>query len=410
MRCPIYAVIAIALVPGIAFSGILERGPARMMCHRTANRDVPENTLESLAFASRMGCSVVEIDLRLTRDGQVVLNHDGMLERLTNSMGDIETSYFDELEMLDAGSWMSGRFRDLRVPRLTDALHIARERSIGLILDLKVEGMVPRLVPSLTAEGMLGRVRFSGQKQQDPTASLEPPVTEEAVRALHNEGKSVIANFSANGHEMDLTAMRAAVAAGVDWINVDYPRLGADAIGQPVEKKIAALIAKAQNGISSERATAILELAHYHGFPLQPLLNRWLLANDDEVSHAAAAALLIIRPAGPPSIFVSALQSPAKSARKSAAWALGMQAAPEAEAISRLLSEDDPEILQQALLAISHCAGYVPADRLDPFLKHSNPRVRGAAALALARHDPELAAIEIPKALAGRRSVHCQRL
>jgi glycerophosphoryl diester phosphodiesterase len=403
-RSQFLTVIAIALIPRVAFSGILERGPARMMCHRTANRDVPENTLESLAFASRMGCNVVEIDLRLTRDGQVVLNHDGMLERLTNSMGDVEASYFEELQMLDAGSWMSGRFRDLRIPRFTDALHLARERGIGLVLDLKEKEMAPRLVPLLTAEGMLDRVRFGGEKQQDPIASVEPPVTAEAVRALHIEGKSVIANFSANGHEMDLTGMRAAVAAGVDWINVDYPRLGADAIGQPVENKIAALIAKAQNGVSSERAAAILELAHYHGFPLQPLFNRWLLANDDEVSHAAAAALLIIRPAAPASVFVTALQSPTKSARKNAAWALGMQSAPEAEAIGHLLSEDDPDVLQQALLAISHCAGYVPVDRLLPFLKHPNPRVRGAAALAIARHDQEVAAIEIPKALAAEEA------
>jgi glycerophosphoryl diester phosphodiesterase/HEAT repeat protein len=396
----VFAVIALALNPGVAFSGILDRGPTRMMCHRTANRDVPENTLESLAFASRMGCSVVEIDLRVTRDGQVVLNHDGMLERLTNSMGDIETSYFEELEMLDAGSWMNGRFRDLRIPRFTDALHLAREQGVGLVLDLKEKGMAPLLVPLLTAEGMLDHVRVGGEKQADPTASVEPPVTEEAVRALHKEGKSVIANFSANGREMDLTGMRAAVAAGVDWINVDYPRLGADAIGQPVENKIATLIGKAQKGVSSERAKAILELAHYYGFPLLPLLNRWLLANDDEVSHAAAAALLIIRPAVPPSVFVSALQSPMKSARKNAAWALGMQSAPEAEALSVLLSEDDAEVLQHTLLAISHCAGYVPASRLEPFLKHPNPRVRGAAALALARHDPEVAAIEIPRALA----------
>jgi glycerophosphoryl diester phosphodiesterase len=55
-------------------------------------------------------------------------------------------------------------------------------------------------------------------------------------------------------------------------------------------------------------------------------------------------------------------------------------------------------------LAISHCAGYVPADRLNLFLKHPNPRVRGAAALALARHDPELAAVEIPKALAAEEA------
>src|ERR1700722_13733998 len=99
-----------------ARAGILERGKVQLICHRTANRDMPENTLESLALAARMGCSVVEIDLRITLDGEVVLNHDGLLERLTNGMGEADKSYFDELTMLDAGSWMGTRFAGLRIP------------------------------------------------------------------------------------------------------------------------------------------------------------------------------------------------------------------------------------------------------------------------------------------------------
>ena len=42
-------------------------GP-QLLCHRTANRDVPENTLESLEQAALLGCNVVEIDLRRTLD------------------------------------------------------------------------------------------------------------------------------------------------------------------------------------------------------------------------------------------------------------------------------------------------------------------------------------------------------
>src|ERR1700722_10116513 len=100
MKHLLFAVLIEAFAGLAAVAGILDRGPTRMMCHRTAGRDIPENTLESLAFASRMGCSVVEVDLRLTLDHEVVLNHDGLLERLTNGMGEVETSYFEELEML----------------------------------------------------------------------------------------------------------------------------------------------------------------------------------------------------------------------------------------------------------------------------------------------------------------------
>lgn len=67
---------------------------------------MPENTLDSLDLAARLGCSVVEIDLRMTLDGEIVLNHDGFMERLTDGIGEADKSYFDELQLMDAGSWM----------------------------------------------------------------------------------------------------------------------------------------------------------------------------------------------------------------------------------------------------------------------------------------------------------------
>ena len=84
-------------------------GQTQLICHRTANADMPENTLESLALAARMGCNVVEIDLTRTLDGKIVLHHDGLLERLSNGMGVVEQTYSQELALLDAGSWMGSR-------------------------------------------------------------------------------------------------------------------------------------------------------------------------------------------------------------------------------------------------------------------------------------------------------------
>jgi glycerophosphoryl diester phosphodiesterase/HEAT repeat protein len=381
------------------------------MCHRTANRDIPENTLDSLAYAARMGCSVIEVDLRLTLDRKVVLNHDGFLERLTNGMGEVETTYSEELALLDAGAWMSNRFRGLRIPTFSDALQIARERRIGLVLDLKDKGMGPAVFAQAQAEGMLSRVRFGGEPSGltdaqsratasgDATVGIEPPVTREKVQELHNQGKVVVANFSANAHEMDLSGMRSAVAAGVDWINVDYPRFGAEAIGQPVEAKVAALIAKARGGNAQERASAILELAHYDDFPLQTVFERWLHDQDAAVSHAAALALLMARPATPVSVFLAALVSKQPNARRNAAWAIGMRSAPLTHSLLPLLNERDAGILQETLLALSRCPGDVPARRIQPFLTHADPLVRGAAALALARHEPEMAAASIQNAL-----------
>src|ERR1700678_1147033 len=74
-------------------------GEVKLLCHRTANQDVPENTLESLEQAALLGCDAVEIDLRRTLDGEIVLNHDGILERLTDGVGTAEDTYYDDLRM-----------------------------------------------------------------------------------------------------------------------------------------------------------------------------------------------------------------------------------------------------------------------------------------------------------------------
>ena len=150
-------------VASAARARILERGKVQLICHRTANRDFPENTLESLALAARMGCNIVEMDIRRTLDGQLVLNHDDMLERLTGGMGNVELTSSDELALLETGTWMGERFPHLRIPRFTEALRVAREHGIGLMLDIKTKGIAPQLIAELESEGMLQRVIFGGE-------------------------------------------------------------------------------------------------------------------------------------------------------------------------------------------------------------------------------------------------------
>lgn len=390
-------------------AGVFQRGKVQLICHRTANRDMPENTIESLELAARMGCNIVEVDVRRTLDGELVLNHDDFLERLTSGMGNVELTSYDELQLLDTGTWMGQRFPRMRIPRFEEALQVAREQGVGLVLDIKTKGIGPLVLASLQREGMLERVVFGGESEDvpprypkanhDAVAFVGPGVTPEQVANLQREGKFVVANFSANSHEMDLPSMRAAVVAGVDAINVDYPRLGADAVGRPVEAKLAALARAASAGSIQTRVAAIHELSRYSGFPTQQLLQRWLHDPDDRISRASAVALVIARPATPIEILVDALSAPEASARKNAAWAIGMQSAPVTAALLPLLADKNTEVLKETLLAISRCPGYVSANQLLPFLNSSVPVVRGAAALALARHQPQIAAHAIPELL-----------
>jgi glycerophosphoryl diester phosphodiesterase len=394
-------------VAQIARAGVLLPGGVQLLCHRTANEDVPENTLESLEQAALLGCNVVEIDLRRTLDGKIVLNHDGILERLTDGVGDVETTYYRELRLLDAGKWMGERFTGNHIVLFEDALRVAREQDIRLVLDLKDKNIGADVLQILERKGMLQRVQFNGEwadvKKLDPqamgtgdgTAWVQPGVTAEQVKQYHQQEKAVVVNFSANGHEMDLTGMKAAVSAGADGINVDYPRLGADAVGRPVERRLRELILKADSGQSTARTAAILELSLYRGFSLQADFARWLLDSDDPVSRASALALVMARPETPAEVFMSALQSDHADVRKNAAWALGRLNA-LASTLLPLLRDNDPGVLQAALQALGRTPGYVSADALLPLLSNDDPRVRGAAAVALARHQPDLAGRVVP--------------
>ncbi len=420
MKSNMFVLLAF-LAAQFAHAGPLLPGGVQLLCHRTANEDVPENTLESLDQAALLGCNVVEIDLRRTLDGQIVLNHDGILERLTNGVGEVETSYYDDLRSLDAGSWMGERFASMRMVLFEDALRVARDRGIRLVLDMKDKGLGSDVLRILEREGMLQRVQFNGEWQEvkklypaatdvgDGTVWVQPGVTQEEVREYHSQGKAVVANFSANEHEMDLPGMRIAVAAGVDGINVDYPRLGADAVGRPVERRLHELILLASSGQSDSRIAAILQLSRYSGFPLQANFAHWLLDEDNHVSRAAAVALVTARPRTPLSNFAEALQSRNPYVRANAAWAMGKLNAP-ARILLPLLHDKNPLVLQSALLALESAPGEVSAVALLPLLSHDDSAVRGVAAVALASHQPEAAIKAIPAQLkrevASEQSIH----
>ena len=141
-----------------------------LRCHRTANEDSPENSLDSLEQAALLGCDLVEIDVRRTLDGVLILNHDGLLDRLTDGTGDVETTYFADLDMRDAGSWMGDRFAGLHIATLEDALRFAHRRKLRLFLDIKVAGVGPQVLRQLHQEDMLDQVEVRRRVGRHTTA------------------------------------------------------------------------------------------------------------------------------------------------------------------------------------------------------------------------------------------------
>lgn len=99
-----------------------------IIAHRGASGDAPENTLASFALAVEMGCDMVELDVRRTKDGHIVVIHDATLQRTTTGTGFVHEHTLSELRQLDAGSWFSEDFRGERIPTLREALQTVKHR------------------------------------------------------------------------------------------------------------------------------------------------------------------------------------------------------------------------------------------------------------------------------------------
>ncbi|MGW7682836.1 glycerophosphodiester phosphodiesterase [Kribbella sp. NPDC054772] len=78
--------------------------PFRITGHRGAMGYMPENTIPSYVRAVQDGVDEVELDLRLTKDGHIVLIHDPTVDRTTNGHGAVEDFTLAELRRLDAGN------------------------------------------------------------------------------------------------------------------------------------------------------------------------------------------------------------------------------------------------------------------------------------------------------------------
>jgi glycerophosphoryl diester phosphodiesterase len=111
----------------------------RVIGHRGACADAPENTLESFREAHRQGARWIEFDVRLARDDVVIVLHDTDLDRTTTARGPARAIDVAALAAIDAGSWFGPRFAAARVPTLAATLALAQERGLGCNIELKPE-------------------------------------------------------------------------------------------------------------------------------------------------------------------------------------------------------------------------------------------------------------------------------
>src|SRR5262249_21653225 len=113
------------------------RRPVRILGHRGASSDAPENTLPAFRLALEQGADGVELDVRLCGSGEVVVFPDGRRERLTRAAGRVADTPWSVLSGLEVRAGPPGAPAG-RIPLLAEVLE-ALPRSSFVNVELKSE-------------------------------------------------------------------------------------------------------------------------------------------------------------------------------------------------------------------------------------------------------------------------------
>lgn len=105
--------------------------------HRGDRLHYPENTMAAMKAAAELGCDVIETDVRMTKDGHLVLIHDRDVERTTNGSGWVDQMTLEELQALDAGSWKGPKFAGAQIPTVEEFLEYISKTDLMVNWELK---------------------------------------------------------------------------------------------------------------------------------------------------------------------------------------------------------------------------------------------------------------------------------
>ena len=121
-----------------------------IQAHRGASAYHPENTLGAFSKAIELGADFIELDVHLTKDGEIVVAHDERLERVSNGTGHINDHTLQELKALDFGKLFPGTV--CRIPTLAELLSLVKPSALTVNIELKTtERLYPGLCEKLVA-------------------------------------------------------------------------------------------------------------------------------------------------------------------------------------------------------------------------------------------------------------------
>ena len=194
----IYAVLALTEGEKAPSRGVFPESKRRplVMAHRGGAAIGPENTIEVFRKAVSLGVDVLEIDVRLTSDGEFVVIHDSKVDRTTEGTGEVSAMTVGELKSLDAGhdfttdggATFPYRGKGVTVPTLAEVLaefpssninieakQVGAEHASAFCADVRAGGSPERIVVASVSGAFLQS--FRGLCPEFPTSASLAEVT-----------------------------------------------------------------------------------------------------------------------------------------------------------------------------------------------------------------------------------------
>lgn len=241
-------------------AGFLTR--AQISAHRGFSHVAPENTAYAFEAAMESGADYIELDVQLTKDGQLVVFHDTTLNRTTNGSGKLADHTYEELSRLSAGSHFGkkGEFDDAKIMLLSEVFDLvdrkkllnieikdttgavqAAEKTVELLEEYNLEGscyvtsfsytilkrvkeLNPKIKTALIAN-MAASTSYSMLEHIDAVSMNYLFVNQSVVNEAHRNGKLIFVwtvNRKADMEEM--------VRLGVDNIITNRPDIAVEVV------------------------------------------------------------------------------------------------------------------------------------------------------------------------------------
>lgn len=137
----------------------------KVWAHRGASGYKPENTLPSFQYAVELGADGVELDIQLTKDGELVVCHDEEIDRTSNKEGFVKDYTLEELKSFDF-SYQFPELGKVDIPTMKEVFELLKPTNMIINIELKTgvfdyEGIEEKIIQLTKEEGFEDRVIYS---------------------------------------------------------------------------------------------------------------------------------------------------------------------------------------------------------------------------------------------------------